>query len=319
MFADDRLRWLLAGLALALSTPDPTHAQTPSSDTPGQVTSDSAHFPRELVRFEPYAENPVFTGTGGDTWDRVIRERGYLLLEDGTYHLWYTGYGGAGEDVKLLGYATSTDGIHWQRDPHNPIFTESWVEDMCVVRHDDVYYMFAEGRGDIAHMLTSRDRRNWREQGALDVRNTHGEPIEPGPYGTPTVWVENAVWYLFYERRDAGVWLATSRDRRRWVNLQDEPVIDRGPEPYDQHAVALNQVIKYQGRYYGYYHGSAHQPWRDWNTNVAVSDDLVHWTKYPKNPVVSGDKSSGIVVHDGTRWRLYTMHPDVRLYLPPPD
>jgi hypothetical protein len=89
-----------------------------------------------------------------------------------------------------------------------------------------------------------------------------------------------------------------------------------GPEEYDRHAVAMNQVIKYRERYYGYYHASAHQPWRDWSTNVAVSDDLVHWRKFPGNPIVAGNKSSGIVVHDGHNYRLYTMHPDVRLYLP---
>ena len=43
--------------------------------------------------WKPIADNPVFAGTGRDTWDRKIRERGYILIgEDGTYHLWYTGY-----------------------------------------------------------------------------------------------------------------------------------------------------------------------------------------------------------------------------------
>ena len=151
------------------------------------------------------------------------------------------------------------------------------------------------------------------------MRLASGEPIPPGPYGTPTVWVEDEVWYLFYERRDAGVWLASSTDLKVWTNIQDEPVLNKGPQAYDQYAVALNQVIKYNGRYYAYYHGSAHLPWRDWNTNVATSTDLIHWTKYEHNPIVSGNKSSGIVVHDGRAFRLYTMHPDVRLYVHPPQ
>ena len=33
-------------------------------------------FPPELVSFVPSDENPLFTGTGADTWDRMIRERG---------------------------------------------------------------------------------------------------------------------------------------------------------------------------------------------------------------------------------------------------
>jgi len=47
-----------------------------------------------------------------------------------------------------------------------------------------------------------------------------------------------------------------------------------------------------------------------------VSDDLIHWRKYPGNPIVDADKSSGIVIDDGQQYRLYTMHPDVRVYFP---
>jgi predicted GH43/DUF377 family glycosyl hydrolase len=277
-------------------------------------TANADEFPRELVEFTPYDGNPVFAGTGTDTWDRSIRERGYIVREADTYYLWYTGYRGARADSKSLGLATSRDGIHWTRSAANPVFKENWVEDMCVVKVDGLYTMFAEGRDDIAHQLTSTDRSTWHEQGALDIRQKDGHPISPGPYGTPTVWVENGTWYLFYERGDAGVWLATSTDRKVWTNVQDEPVIRPGPDRYDQEAVALDQVIKYQGRYYAFYHATARQPWKDWCTNVAVSSDLIHWRKYPRNPLLAGDKSSGIVVHDGTRFRLYTMHPDVQLY-----
>ena len=230
--------------------------------------------------------------------------------------MWYTGYNKNRSETLYLGYATSADGLKWTRHPDNPIFDDSWVEDMQVVKHQQTYYMFAEGLDDIAHVLTSTDKVRWQDHGRIDIRYSTGEPLTPGPYGTPTVWVEGKTWYLFYERDDEGIWLATSTDRKVWKNVQDEPVISKGPEDYDRHAVALNQVIKYKGRYYGYYHASAHRPWRDWTTNVAVSKDLVHWKKYPKNPIVTGDKSSGILVHDGNRYRLYTMHPDVRVYFP---
>ncbi len=288
---------------------DPLLAQSPEA-----VAEDSPLFPSELVDFLPHKDNPVFAGGGPQVWDHAIRERGYILREEDGYHLWYTGFRGERSDTKFLGYATSPDGIRWTRDPGNPVYATSWVEDMCVVKHDGAYFMFAEGRDDIAQLLTSVDRRHWKGAGPLDVRLTNGEPIAAGPYGTPTVWVEDGTWYLFYERRDAGVWLATSTDRRVWTNVQDTPVLNRGPEQYDLHAVAMNQVIKHAGRYYALYHGSAHLPWRDWNTNIATSTDLIHWTKYGKNPIVSGNKSSGIVVHDGQTYRLYTMHPDVRAY-----
>lgn len=272
-------------------------------------------FPEELVNFVPYQKNPVFAGTGGGTWDSQIRERGYILRENNSWYLWYNGYVDI-NDEKHLGFATSPDGIKWTRYKHTPIHTSGWVEDMCIIKSSGMYYMFAEGRGDTAHMLTSADRINWTEKGPLDIRLTNGKSIEAGPYGTPAVLKKKGTWYLFYERNDSAIWLATSRDLKKWTNVQDEPVLDRGPEQYDKYAVAMNQVIKYKGLYYGYYHASAYQDWREWSTNVAVSKDLVHWKKYPKNPVIGNDKSSGILVNDGAQYRLYTMHPEVNLYFP---
>ena len=273
-------------------------------------------FPSDIVNFTAYSKNPVFSGTGSPTWDEHIRERGYILREDSTYHLWYTGYRDTVGATLYLGYATSKDGIVFNRFEGNPIFAESWVEDMMVVKSDSLYYMFAEGKNDVAHLMTSQDRIHWSDQGALDIRTVNGEKLSSGPYGTPTAWFENNLWYLFYERNDEGIWLATSTDLKMWTNWQDEPVIRKGPEAYDQFGVALSQIIKQEGVYYGYYHGTAFEDWHEWSTNVAASTDLIHWTKYEANPIMKENKSSGILVHDGIQYRLYTMHPEVAVHFP---
>jgi hypothetical protein len=284
---------------------------------PEPPTPPAAAFPRELVDWVPYETNPLFAGTGRDTWDREIRERGFILRDGNGSRLWYTGYDSTRSETKSLGYATSPDGLAWTRHPKNPVFDGVWTEDVFVLRHAGLFQMFAEGVGDIAHRLTSPDGVRWQEQGRLDVRKKSGEPISSGAYGTPTVWVEGGTWYLFYERDDKGVWLATSRDLKEWTNVRDEPVIALGPDAYDRHAVALNQVIRYRGRYYGVYHANADPEWKGpWTTCLAASDDLVRWEKYPGNPVIRTDDSSGILVDDGERLRLYTMHPAVRLWLP---
>jgi predicted GH43/DUF377 family glycosyl hydrolase len=277
--------------------------------------------PWRFTGWAPIADNPVFAGTGRDTWDRKIRERGYVLIDrDGVYHLFYTGYAGDRAQTMSLGHARSRDGIHWERDPANPIFAESWVEDMCVVPQNGKYFMFAEGKNDIAHLLISTDGRKWTDHGSLDIRKTDGTKIDPGPYGTPTAWFENETWYLFYERGDRGVWLASSKDLKVWTNLKDDPVIAMGPEPYDQTAVAVNQVVKRDGFYYAFYHANAHKPWKDWTTCVARSRDLVHWEKYPGNPIIQNNCSSAILVRTPqSQDRLYTMHPDVKVFVPKPE
>jgi predicted GH43/DUF377 family glycosyl hydrolase len=238
------------------------------------------------------------------------------MFEEGVYKMWYTGYNGDDTVTKYLGYATSENGTSWERYSKNPVFKEKWTEDMCVIKNEGKYYMFAEGKNDVAHSLVSNDGIHWSEEGDLSIRTLDGKPV-PGPYGTPTVWIENGKWYLFYERNDEAIWLAKSNDHRNWINVQDEPVIVTGPEKYDLGAVAANQVVKYKNRYYIYYHASA-EPMESstmWTSNVAMSSDLIHWLKYPKNPIVEGDHSSPIMVFDGKQDRLYTMHPEVFLYL----
>ncbi len=271
-------------------------------------------FPAELVKFKTLGTKPVFTATKGE-WDHKIRERGWILRENGLYKMWYTGYDGK-DGLRLLGHATSKDGVEWMRHPRNPLVKDHWIEDMIVVPHQGRYYMFAEGKNDLAQLLVSADGLDWMRLGQLDVRRKNGDPIKPGPYGTPAAWVENGVWHLLYERNDLGVWLAKSKDMKIWTNVQDEPVMVPGPGDYDKHLIAVNQVVKHQGRYYAYYHGrSKDQP--NWSTAIATSTDLVHWEKYPHNPLVPRERnlSSGILVHDGQGYRLYTMHPEVHLHV----
>lgn len=284
-----------------------------------ETKTNAEEFPAAMVNFKAYENNPVFSGTNTGTWDNNIRERGYILMEDGVHKMWYSGYKGGDTDPKYLGYATSTDGINWKRYSDKPVFEKKWTEDMFVIKNDGTYYMYAEGENDIAHLLTSNDGIHWNEEGDLIMLKTNGDTIQ-GPYGTPTAWIEDGKWYLFYERNDEGIWLATSNNKITWTNVQDEPVIKMGTEEYDAGAVAANQVVKFGGRYFLYYHGSTNPNWADpnenalWSSNVAMSTDLIHWEKYPGNPIVEGDHSSPILVFDEDKYRLYTMHDIVWLY-----
>lgn len=285
--------------------------------TPAVKTA--SEFPPELVEFVPYDKNPIFTAEGPGHWDFKLRERGWILRDGDEWHLWFTGYDGTREGIKLLGHATSTDGLAWTRDARNPIYSDHWVEDVMVVRHGETYYMFSEGLGDRTQLLTSPNGTDWTRVGTLDVRYTDGKPLKPGPFGTPTAFVEDDTWYLFYERGDQAVWLAASQDLKVWTNVQDEPVLKPGPEPYDDEMIALNQVIRHGGRYYATYHGSGDEvaP-RTWCSCLAVSDDLRHWRKYAKNPLLADNQSSHLLIKDGSGYRLYAMHDEVRVYLPPP-
>ncbi|MDA0285165.1 MAG: glycosylase [Planctomycetota bacterium] len=280
-------------------------------------------FPKELTHFASDDGNPVFVAQGEGHWDVKIRERGWILFDpaapSGTpaWRMWYTGYDGTREGLKKLGLATSYDGLKWTPHPKNPIYAEAWVEDFMIVSHESTFYMFAEGLADQAQLLTSSDGINWKRVGPLDVRKVDGQPIEPGPYGTPTAWHENGTWYLFYERRDQGIWLATSRDMKVWTNVSDAPVMVPGPDEFDHDLIAMNQIFRHNGHYYASIHGSKSGT-KLWASGLAVSDDLRNWTKYPGNPLrpISENKSSGLFIHDGKQVRFYTMHDQVHVHFP---
>lgn len=279
----------------------------------------NTEFPSEIVNFIPYIGNPIFQGTEANTWDDSIRERGFILYEDSVYKMWYTGYNHDVEKKRMLGYATSSDGINWLKYSDKPI-SDLWIEDMFVFKYEHLYYMYAEGEKDVAHMLTSFDGIQWKEQGNLIILSEKGDTILP-PYGTPTIWIENDIWYLFYERNDLGIWLATTKDKITWKNVQDKPVLALGPDEYDKAAVAANQIVKLKNRYYMYYHATDRGDWEDfdspavWTSNVAMSTDLIHWKKYAGNPFIKGDYSSPILVFDGDKPSLYTMHLHVCRYI----
>lgn len=270
-------------------------------------------FPAELTQFEPYPQNPIFTGRGPGHWDALIRERGWILREGDRWHLWYTGYETQRRDWMRLGYATSSDGLHWQRHGE-PLDAENWIEDMMVLRDGDTYYMFAEGVKDQAHWFTSTDAVHWQRQGQLDIRYTDGSPLKPGPFGTPFVWREEDTWYLTYERGDRGVWLATSPDLQRWTHVQDEPILV--PNEAEHGQIAVNQILRRDGRYFAIYHALDDPQQRIWNTHLATSTDLLNWQRYPHNPLVVDNQSSGVYVATDQGLRLYTMHPQVNVYLP---
>ena len=286
------------------------------------TVADDRSVPGPLVEFGPASATALFSGGGPEAWDRDLRERGWIVRDGSGWRLWYTGSNVDRDPVRRLGLATSPDGLTWTRATSGPLVRDRWVEDVCVVKArtaaGERWQMVAEGAGDVAHLLTSRDGLRWQACGPLDIRLASGELIPDGPRGTPTLWCDRGCWYLFYERHDDGVWLATSRDFRTFTNVSDEPVLACGPEAYDRHGVAVDQIVRYGGRFYAYYHASPDPARATWQTCLAVSDDLVRWTKCRANPILPVDpnhpkRSSATVVFDGDRLRLYTTHPDLRV------
>jgi len=83
-----------------------------------------------------YGSAPVLDhGTTGD-WDSDYASYGTVIKgSDCVWRMWYSGSGPSGGGNQGIGYATSTDGISWTKDPDNPIFSiyqgVAWRNSRC--------------------------------------------------------------------------------------------------------------------------------------------------------------------------------------------
>ena len=83
-----------------------------------------------------YGNSPVLDhGIQGD-WDSDYATMGVVIRgTDGIWRMWYSGSGPAGVAQQGIGYATSSNGILWTKDPGNPIFSiyqdVSWHDTKC--------------------------------------------------------------------------------------------------------------------------------------------------------------------------------------------
>jgi predicted GH43/DUF377 family glycosyl hydrolase len=86
--------------------------------------------------------SPVLTLGPAAEWDgRCIGSKSVIREPDGTFTMFYSGYGTANQ----IGLATSPDGIHWTKDPANPVLrvtTEMFATDPVVIRDGSTYKMW---------------------------------------------------------------------------------------------------------------------------------------------------------------------------------
>jgi predicted GH43/DUF377 family glycosyl hydrolase len=100
------------------------------------------------VIWEKYDENPVFKYGDSDAWDQGAHANS-IIFSDSVYHMWYSAY--SDDRGWLLGYATSPDGINWERSPENPIINRvaPWdvlaIQGCSVMDHENVMHMWYTG------------------------------------------------------------------------------------------------------------------------------------------------------------------------------
>ncbi len=244
----------------------------------------------------------------------------WVMKDGATYKMWYT-CGGLNypADTLLrarLCYATSADGIIWNKHAGNPVldvsYTGGWdslgVETATVIVDSaapasERYKMWYAGqyfntyRYDIGYAF-SPDGINWTK---------HHEPVLM--VGAPSQWDngflegpsvikegnEYKMWYCGYDAvvdgsgtdGRANIGLATSTDGINWTKHPGNPVLTTGTNSWDSIYVQDPHVIKINSMYYMWFGGGSNDAAYDQQVGFATSSDGINWTKSHLNPVLA--------------------------------
>jgi len=157
------------------------------------------------------------------------------------------------------------------------------------------YYLVYEGsgasRGEIG-LARSTDGVHFTKSSPNPICQHNSSGIEQANIGTPSLYKENGVWYLFYHSfdwTDCRDCVATGTDLTSLTKYSGNPIIDTVSNTWESGTIGRRSTIFKEGSYYYLtYEGSTEQPYDTarWSTGLARSTDLLHWTKYPSNPVI---------------------------------
>lgn len=265
------------------------------------------------TQWTKYANNPVIT-KGPELWDIIAIGQPTVLFENDTIKMWYAG---VGSDMKgRICYATSTDGINWNKY-NNPVidvgsqgeWDSGWLDTPEILKDDNEYKMYYYGdtvQQNAAYssaigLAHSPDGINWTK----DPNNPIFTKANFGDWdGT---WVEspalfwdsiNGDYVMWYNGVDTNTWkiqigLATSLDGINWIRHSGNPILSSGFwGEYDDMWLGTPAVIYNSGKFEMWYSAACSESYNPVFAKFdtlricyASSDNGINWTKYPGNPL----------------------------------
>ena len=154
------------------------------------------------IHWTKYAGNPVLMSGPPGSWDHLgIGYEAFVLWDAGYFHMWYTG--NTLHDIvgtNGIGYAVSTDGIHWKKYPNNPVLAGgdpgAWDEHVfgpSVILDGPLFHMWYGGVGPFYSQIGyATAPRSYAARIGLDKSTIDFLTVEPGTLGdSMTVSVTN--------------------------------------------------------------------------------------------------------------------------------
>jgi uncharacterized repeat protein (TIGR02543 family) len=218
--------------------------------------------------------------TGGvGSWDSLAATSPSVLYDGTTFKMWYAGYGNAFPVYGSVGYATSSDGIHWTKYAGNPVLVRGrnggW-DDFNIgydtVFHNGTHYLMwyvaqqSVDTLDRTGIATSIDGVSW-------TKYAHNPVLVSGPSGrwddrhaeAGSVLWNGSHYVMWWAGQDwatstTKIGLATSPDGFSWTKYA-QPVLEPGPSgSWDARSVWNPCVIQRGATLLMFYNGYESAP-----------------------------------------------------------
>jgi len=269
------------------------------------------------MKFHHHPHNPIFPLVA-DSWRCDVSANADVLLYEGEWRLYLRGNGrdGDGRRNSSIGLFTcpqeAFDGETWQEYAGNPVFTQGEpgsIDDfgpldpsMLVVDGQVLMFYTAVPRGNPLNERSSSGRgSSWGHamksiglavsDDGLRFQRRGDEPLVPHFAAAPEVLSWNDEYWMFYsalnEIGGTDIHLIRSTDPFRFdAGDAIGKIFSPGPAgSWDGICVTTLRIFRDGGIWYMVYAGSNVHEDTPWYFGVAASRDLIHWTRYPGNPV----------------------------------
>ena len=289
---------------------------------------------------------PVITGSGVDgTYNRRAVDCPTVFTHNGKFYMMHIGFDGDGYQTAL---STSDDLLNWElkgtilKRGANMQWDRVGMAGTTLLMDKDLYggnkikkwngkyWLLYHAYPDFGYEASPAEvGLAWTEDEELLDWHFHGEPVFSwrggaawecgGLYKIDLVQHEDK-FYLFYNAKDNGEngWteqtgVVVSDDLVNWTRLFDKPVVPVTEGAWDSHFASDPQVF-YDSRekqWVMFYYGLGNLSACD---GLAVSDDLLHWTKFPAPILTIGGSGSidsiyahkpSVIWHDGALYHYY--------------
>lgn len=244
----------------------------------------------------------------GKNWEGRVVYHPQIIKKDKQYYLFYTGTTSIQKICFRhdIGVVISNDLKNWTRYNNNPILSpgasDEWdgglVAHSYIIKKDNLYYMFYDGSPE----------KQWQEEIGLAISDNliHWEKYENNPVlKTSDFWwdkdhvsrccvfSEGGRYYMFFaghNGRCERIGLAISDDLFHWKKQGSEPVLNLGKQgDWDEFHISDPKIIKVDNTFLMFYTGYDSKK-KKGRIGLALSNDLINWHKFKKNPILDVGK-----------------------------